>query len=551
MRRVYVLGGLSAATLLAAVSARPAAARAVPPVRFVDVTRAAGLTWAITGLTPGVDHFIETMGGGGGFVDFDGDGWLDVYFVAYSGVDDPRASRSTRDGLFRNNRDGTFTDVSDRARIGGAPYGMGLVAGDYDNDGWTDLYVTGYRRSRLLHNRGDGTFEDVTRRAGASSGLWAMSGAFFDFDGNGWLDLWVANYVEFTLADSDACIPVGRRRFCKPIGLSGQPSQLFRGNGDGTFTNVSEQAGLLPHRGKGLGVVAVDLDGDRRIDVFQSNDATPNFLYRNRGDGTFAEMALEAGVAYGPEGVARGGMGVDAEDVRQVGRPDIFVANFTHETNAYFRNDGDWLFTETTLALGLGGPSFLMSGFGTRFLDYDNDGDLDLFVNDGHPLDTIKELYPTIDYEMAPLLLENDGGVFRSAAAEHGEPLRRAYAGRGLATGDFDNDGDTDLLLLSVGGAPVLLRNEGGNRRHWLGVRLEGSRSNRDAVGARVTVTGGARQPTRVIAGGTSYCSASDRRLLFGLNEATRVDRLEVEWPAGGRTVLAGLKADRHVTVRE
>jgi hypothetical protein len=204
------------------------------------------------------------------------------------------------------------------------------------------------------------------------------------------------------------------------MGLSGQPSQLFRANGDGTFTNVSGPAGLLPHRGKGLGVVAVGLDGDRRIDVFRSNDATPNFLYRNRGDGTFAEMGLEAGVAYGPEGVARGGMGIDVEDVRQVGRPDVFVANFTHETNAYFRNDGDWLFTETTLALGLGGPSFLMSGFGARFLDYDADGDLDLdlFVNNGHPLDTIKELYPTIDCEMAPLLLESDGGAFRNVAAE-------------------------------------------------------------------------------------------------------------------------------------
>ena len=519
-------------------------------VEFVDVTTTAGLDWAITSLTTGADHFVETMGGGGGFVDYDGDGWLDVYFVAYSAVDDPGRGRTTRDALYRNRGDGTFTDVSAAAGIGGAPYGMGLAAGDYDNDGRIDLYRTGYGRSRLLHNRG-GRFEDVTEASGASSPLWGTSAAFFDADADGWLDIWVANYVEYQLSSSDKCLPVGHRLFCRPASLDGQPSRLFRNERGERFTNVSASAGLDRHRGKGLGVVALDYDGDSRLDVFQANDATPNFLYRNKGGLAFEEVALEAGVAYSPEGIARGGMGVDAEDVFGTGRPDIFVANFTHETNAYFRNEGGGSFSEATQALGLAAQSLTLSGFGARFLDYDNDGRLDLFVLNGHPLDTIDRLYPNIQYEEPPSLFENTGTGFREVARERGEPLRRRYAGRGLATGDYDNDGDTDLLLLSVGARPALLRNDGGNRRHWLGVALEGSKLARDAVGARVTVVAGTAKRTRTLVGGAGYCTASDRRLLFGLGDARRVTRLEVEWPGGGRTVLEDLPVDRYLRVRE
>jgi hypothetical protein len=285
--------------------------------------------------------------------------------------------------------------------------------------------------------------------------------------------------------------------------------------------------------------------------VFQANDATPNFLYRNKGGLAFEEVALEAGVAYSPEGIARGGMGVDAEDVFGTGRPDIFVANFTHETNAYFRNEGGGSFSEATQGLGLAAPSLTLSGFGARFLDYDNDGRLDLFVLNGHPLDTIDRLYPNIQYEEPPSLFENTGTGFREVARERGEPLRRRYPGRGLATGDYDNDGDTDLLLMNVGARPALLRNDGGNRGHWLGVALEGSKLARDAVGARVTVVAGALKRTRTLVGGTSYCSASDRRVLFGLGDARRVTRLAVEWPGGGRTVLEDLPVDRYLRVRE
>jgi hypothetical protein len=520
-----------------------------PTVEFVDITAQAGLRWGITAMTDGADHFIETMGGGGGFVDVDGDGWLDIYFVAYSAEDVP-GSRTTRDALYRNNRDGTFTDVSARAGIGGQPYGMGLAAGDYDNDGRPDLYVTGYGHSRLLRNRGDLTFEDVTSRAGVESPLWATGAAFFDADGDGRLDLWVANYVAYKVESSAKCLPVGKRLFCRPASLDSLPAQLFHNEGDERFANVSERAGLLAHLGKGLGVVAFDYDGDGRSDVFQANDGTPNFLFRNQGGLRFEEVALQAGVAYGPEGTPRGGMGTDAFDVRRNGRLDLFVANFTHETNGYFRNEGDGSFSEATADLGLA-PSRLLSGFGAKFLDYDGDGLVDLFVVNGHPLDTIKELYPNVDYPSRHTCSRTPAAASArwppSAASRCGAAMRGAAS----PSATTDNDGDPDLLLMSVGEKPVLLRNDGGNRRHWLGIALEGRARSRDAVGARVTVTAGALRQSRSVLGGTSYCSVSDRRLLFGLGDARRVDRVEVEWPGGGRTQLEGLKADRYLTVRE
>jgi hypothetical protein len=287
------------------------------------------------------------------------------------------------------------------------------------------------------------------------------------------------------------------------------------------------------------------------MDVFQANDGEANFLFHNEGKGRFSEVALEAGVAYDPNGAPRGGMGVDAEDAFGTGRPDLFVANFSLETNAYFANAGEGSFRETTPTLGLGSISYLMSGFGAAFLDYDNDGRPDLFVLNGHPLDTVAQAYPTVSYAEPPFLFENNGRGFEEVAARRGEPLARAYAGRGLAVADYDNDGDPDLLLLNVGQSPVLCRNDGGSASHWLGVTLQGTRSNRDGIGARVTVVAGGRSQTRRALGGRSYLSACDRRLLFGLGGADRVDRLEVQWPSGARSELLGLRADRYVPVRE
>jgi hypothetical protein len=314
---------------------------------------------------------------------------------------------------------------------------------------------------------------------------------------------------------------------------------------------VSERAGVAGSIGKGLGVVAFDYDGDGRLDIYQANDGDANFLFRNNGDGTFKDVALEAEAALDPDGSPRGGMGVDAEDVDGDGRLDLFVTNYSGETNALFRNRGDGGFMEETYPLGLGRVSIPMSGFGTRFFDYDNDGRPDLFVHNGHPFEPINKIVPETTHAEPPFLFENTGRAFREVAAERGAALRRRYVGRGLATGDYDNDGDTDLLLLNVGEPPALLRNDGGNRNNWLGVMLAGTRSNRDGVGARVTVTAGGTRRTKHLLGGTSYCSASDRRLLFGLGAAPKVDELEVRWPGGQVTTLKNLPANQYVNVRE
>jgi hypothetical protein len=317
---------------------------------------------------------------------------------------------------------------------------------------------------------------------------------------------------------------------------------------------VSEKAGVANPKGKGLGVVTLDYDNDGRLDIFQANDAAANFLYHNNGDGRFSEVALEAGVAFDPNGSARGGMGTDAEDLDGDGYPEIFVANFSGETNALFHNDREGLFTEITNKLGLGAISLPMSGFGSRFFDYNNDGLVDLFVHNGHPFEPINKFFPETTYAEPPFLFENTGKGFRDVAAEHGSALKKFYAGRGLAVGDIDNDGDSDLLLMNVGEPPRLLRNDGGNggnERHWLGINLVGTKSNRDAVGAKVTVTAGGQRRTKQRLGGTSYCSASDPRLLFGLGTNAKVDEVEVRWPSGQITTLKNIRSNQYLTIKE
>ncbi|PYS76400.1 MAG: hypothetical protein DMF66_14960 [Acidobacteria bacterium] len=414
------------------------------------------------------------MGGGGGFVDYNNDGLLDIYLVCYTQTPQPDSTAKPRDALYRNNGDGTFTDVTDKAGISNSMWGMGLAAGDYDNDGFADLYVTGYGASKLYHN-----------------------------------------------------------------------------NRDGTFTDVSERSGVGKNVGKGLGVVALDYNNDGRMDIYQANDNDPNFLFRNNGDGTFTEVALEADAALDPEGNARGGMGVDASDVDGDGLLDIFVTNFSGQTNALFRNAADGTFTEETYPMGLGRVSIPLSGFGAKFFDYDDDGRVDLFVLNGHPFEPINKVFPDVTYAEPPFLFERAGRAFRDVAAEHGAALKRFYLGRGLAVGDYDNDGDPDLLLLNAGEPPVLLRNDGGNRNHWLGVRLVGTKSNRDGVGARVTVSAGGARRSKYLLGGTSYLSASDARLLFGLGASQKADELEVKWPSGQLSTLKNVSADQYVTVRE
>ena len=521
------------------------------PVEFVDVTKAAGIKWGFRVLAPGNRYIVETMGGGGGFVDYNNDGLLDIYLVSYTQTPQPDSNAKPHDVLYRNNGDGTFTDVTDKAGIANSMWGMGLAVGDFDNDGWPDIYVTGYGASKLYHNNRDGTFTDVTDKAGVNNKGWGASAAFFDYDGDGYLDLYVANYISFDPDGKVPCEFFEGRPYCHIAQFKGSAPVLYHNNRDGTFTDVSERSGVGKKVGKGLGVVAFDYNDDGRMDIYQANDNDPNFLFRNNGDGTFTEVALEADAALDPDGNARGGMGVDAADVYGDGLLDLFVTNFSGQTNALFRNHGDGSFTEETYPLGLARVKLTMSGFGTKFFDYDDDGREELFVVNGHPFEPISRVFPDVTYAEPPYLFERDGKAFRDVAAEHGAALKRNYLGRGLAVGDFDNDGDPDLLLMNAGEPPVLLRNDGGNRNHWLGVRLVGTKSNRDAVGARVAVTAGGARRVKYLLGGTSYLSASDKRLLFGLGASRKVEELEVKWPSGQSSTLKDVSADRYIMITE
>jgi enediyne biosynthesis protein E4 len=571
MIRWIALGALAFVAGLAAALAPPSAPRpplaSSPPLArgradgdgnearplFVDVTQAAGLRWGIRSVALRGWNVVETMGGGGGFVDYDGDGRLDIYLVSYSTRAQEGHGGPLGDALYRNNGDGTFADVTKEAGIRGVRRGQGLAVGDYDNDGHSDLYVTAHGTSVLYHNEGNGTFRDVTSVAGVLNKRWGCSTTFLDYDRDGWLDLFVSNYLELDPDNlkSLPCYLVDEYPFCQIAQFRGQASVLYRNNRDGTFTDVSLESGVAEAKGKGMGVVAADLDDDGWIDIFQTNDSTPNFLFKNQGNGRFRDVALEAYVGLGPSGNASGAMSADAEDLDGDGRLDLLVTNFNHQGTFLHSNAGDMTFNERGTRLGLTQPTFITSTFGARFLDHDNDGLIDLFVAVGHPFAPVSKVWPDVRFDGPPFLFENDGRGFVNVAAQSGEALRRPYAGRGVATGDYDDDGDPDVLLLCVGQPPKLLRNDGGNRGHWLGVRLVGTRSGRDAIGAKVTVTAGGRARMRCRVGGASYLSSSDPRILFGLGTVDRVDALEVRWPSGQVDRLAGPPVDGYVTLTE
>jgi len=549
-----VSGALSALLFASAGQAQAPAApqpAKASAISFTDVTRDVGITWKhVNGATPDY-YLIETMGGGAAFLDYNRDGRLDIFLVQSGCHKLSKNCTSPGNALYRQNADGSFTDVTAKAGVATAGYGQGVAIGDFDNDGDPDIYVTAFDRNTLLRNNGDGTFTDVTTKAGVAAGGWSSSAAFFDYDHDGFADLFVGRYLEWAFENNPFCGErrPGMRSYCHPDQFRGISNRLYRNNRDGTFTDVTEAAGVT-EPGKALGVVAFDFNQDGWLDLYVANDAVRNFLFRNNGNGTFTEMALLAEVAYGSSGKPASGMGTDAADYNGDGVPDLFVTNIDFETNNLFQNHGDESFVDVTVTQNLGAVAILFSGFGTRFLDYDNDGDLDIAVANGHPLENIHLFKQGVTGAERPFLLENRGGRFEDIGAQMGPAFARQYNGRGLAIGDYDNDGDSDLLIMENGGAPALLRNDGGNRNAWIGIELMG-RGNRSTGGAQVAVTAGGRRQVKELVGGSSYCSAHDPRLLFGLGANEKVEKLEIRWPGGGVTTVENPAVRRYHRIQE
>ncbi|HEX3660148.1 MAG TPA: CRTAC1 family protein [Acidobacteriaceae bacterium] len=524
-----------------------------PDYPFEEVpASASGITWVHTAGKSPEKYLPESSGAGCAFLDYDNDGWMDIYLVNSGKCDFYNPSPPLRNALYRNNRDGTFTDVTEKAGVAGGGYGQGVAVGDYNDDGFPDLYVTQYGRSILYRNNGDGTFTDVTHAAGVAAPGWASSAVWFDFDNDGRLDLFVGQFVEFSKTKNLPCVTYNNRPgYCIPSLYKSTASWLFRNNGDGTFTDVSKSSGIAEHPGKAWGVVAADLNNDGRIDLFVSNDTTANFLFMNRGAGRFEEIGALAGVAFSEAGKARSGMGVDAADVNQDGWLDLFVANIDHEEYSLYENNHNETFDDEAGAMGIAGATRLMSGWGLKFFDYDNDGNLDLFIANGNPDDLIQTIRQDVTYREPLLLFHGGGKTLRDVSASSGPIFSRHISARGLAIGDFDNDGAVDVLIAVNDGAPLLLRNRAARGRHWLGLRLVGTESNRDAIGARVTWQAGDMKRSRTKVGGGSYLSSHDPRLVLGLGDRLRVDWLEVQWPqpAGKKERFTELPIDRYITI--
>jgi enediyne biosynthesis protein E4 len=550
MTRRNLLAAIPAAALAAGVRSLGAAPPRFP-IRYVDVTRTAGISFVHENAFSEQKHLIETMGSGCGWIDYDQNGLLDLYLV--NGCKPGRPSPSA---LYRNNGDGTFTDVTKSAGAGAEGlFGMGVAVGDYDNDGFPDLYVLGYGRCILYHNNGDGTFTDVTAHAGvANPGRWASSAAWFDYDNDGLLDLVVANYLDWTPETNYYCgnRGVGMRSYCHPNDYHGQAPTLYHNNGDGTFTDVSKPSGLAGKPSNGLGIVTFDFEDDGWQDIFIANDAQPNSLFHNNRDGTFTEVGYEAGVAVSQDGITESGMGTDAADATGNGCMDVIVMHLDQQLARFYRNLGHGSFEDATFSSKLGYGTFHASEFGAKFLDYDNDGRRDIFMAAGHVLDNIERYHPGIRFAESKLMFRNTGnGVFVNVSDELGPDFQAPSVGRGAAVGDFDNDGDLDILVSNNGGPPQLLRNDGGNANHWLQVLLIGTGSNRDGVGARLKLSAGDLTLYDQRKGGMSYQSAQDPRLHFGLGSRTMVDSLEIRWPSGIVTRLAGFASDQILAIRE
>jgi len=553
---ISMLFGAITPNCASAQTAKTVSPTARIPVTYTDIAKAAGLNFKQDSTATDQKYYLETMGTGVAWLDYDQDGLMDLFFVQSAATDIYKPPHPLRSALFHNNGDGTFTDVTEKAGVGGeGHYGQGVAVGDFDNDGYPDLYVTGYDRAILYHNNGDGTFTDVTAKAGvADQGGWSTSAGWFDYDKDGWLDLVVTNYIEWTPKTNIWCgeHKPGYRSYCHPGNYKGQKTKLYHNNHDGTFTDVSDASGVGKPESKGMGVVLADFNNDGWPDIAIANDSWPNFLFINKHDGTFEDVSLYSGVAASEDGLYEAGMGIDAADVDGDGWQDIYITHLDFELNRLYHNSHDGTFTDDTYRSGIGNKAVHLSGVSMKFLDYDNDGWPDILQLNGAMLDNIQLYHSEVAYKEPLLMFRNLGkGQFEKVSDSLGPDFMRPIVGRGLATADFDNDGDIDIVTNNGGDYPSLLCNDGGNANHWLTILLIGTKSNRDGTGASLRLTSGGESHVEQAKGGMGYMSASDPRIHFGLGKNTKIDSIEITWPSGQVDRLNDVVVDQIIAVQE
>ena len=548
--------------LLALAAASPLA-RALPqasPLFEEMLPTATGITWTHQNAMSSERYLPETMGPGCAFLDFDNDGWMDLYFVNSGPSDFWKPATAPRNALYKNNRDGTFTDVTEKAGVPGGTFGMGVAVADYDNDGFPDILVTAYGNCTLYHNNGNGTFTDVTAKAGVGTPGWTTSAVWFDYDNDGRLDLFLCSFVDYGTKEHFSCgdNKLGMKYYCIPRVFKGTASYLYHNNGDGTFTQVQQGTAIAQAFGKGLGVVATDINNDGRMDLFVANDTVQNFLFVNRGPDLkgktqWEEIALQAEVGFSENGQPRSGMGVDSADLNGDGWQDLFVANVDQEKFSVYRNNKNETFTDVAHLHGVSEATRLLSGWGLKYFDYDNDGVVDLILANGHPDDMIEKYSAQVHYQEPLVLFHQEGGKLRNVTAEAGPAFRRGYPARGLAVGDLNNDGRLDVVIGNNGGAPVLLKNLAAPQNHWVGLKLQGTTCNHDAIGARIRWSAGGVVRSRLKTSGGSYLSSHDVREVLGLGTHAAADWVEIQWPKPSTKVSRIEKPaiDRYLTVIE
>ena len=556
MKRRSSVIGILILSLIAIVVQGPL----IPPVsadtniQFVDVTQEAGIHWKHVDGRSGQKYFMETLGSGAAFFDYDADGDPDLYFVNGAPLPGYVSQEIPTNCLYQNNGDGTFTDVTEKAGVGDTGYGHGCAVGDYNNDGQLDLYVTNYGTNRLYRNNGDGTFTEAAESAGVTEPRWSTSCAFADYDRDGNLDLYVVNYIVFDIDENPWCglREKGIRAYCEPDNFIAQSDTLYRNNGDGTFTDVTQTAGIYNTTGKGLGVVWADYNNDGAADIYVANDSTENLFYRNNGDGTFEEVGFMVGVALSENGAPENGMGTTFGDWNNDGWFDLTVTNYAQQTNTLYHNDADGFFTDATATTKTAQLTYPYLGWATAFIDYDNDGYQDLFVANGHLHENLAELGQEGTYGQRNLLFRNNSnGTFTEISETLGPGMKLADVSRGATFADYDLDGDIDIVVTNSNTAPRLLRNDGGNRKNWLQIRLTATNGSTDAIGARVKITTGNLTQTREIRSGDGYLSQQDLTLHFGIGDYEQVDSIEVQWQTGAKQLIGSVPANQVLSLEE